>query len=55
MKGKEMDDKDKATLRGMVELIWRKGANNPNEAAIAYSFTQLVEKLCKEEPVKKVE
>ena len=46
-----MDEKDKLVLKNAVELLWRKGVNHPNDAAIAYSFTQLVEKLLKE-PVK---
>jgi hypothetical protein len=43
-------DQDLAALKGAVELIWRKGTHNPQEAAIAFNFTQLVERLVKEKP-----
>jgi hypothetical protein len=45
-----MTDQDLAALKGAVELIWRKGTHNPQEAAIAFNFTQLVERLVKEKP-----
>jgi hypothetical protein len=43
-------DQDLAALKGAVELIWRKGTHSPQEAAVAFNFTQLVERLVKEKP-----
>ena len=36
---------DKVDLQNAVKLIWGKGAHNPQEAAIAFKFTQFVERL----------
>ena len=41
----ELSAEDKGILKGTVELVWRKGTNHPNEAAVAFNFTKLVEKL----------
>jgi hypothetical protein len=43
-------DKDLVTLKGAVELLWAKGTHSPKEAAVAFTFTQLVERLIKEMP-----
>jgi len=44
-----LNEQDKGTLKATVELIWRKGTHNPQEAATAFNFTQLAERLVKEE------
>lgn len=41
----QITDADKVDLKNAVELIWRKGTHNPQEAAIAFKFTQFVERL----------
>jgi hypothetical protein len=42
----ELSDTDKNTLKEAVQLMWRKGTHTPQEAAIAFTFTQFVEKVC---------
>lgn len=46
----DFNDKQKSVLRATVEMLWKKGAHHPQEAAIAFEFTQLVEQIVKEEP-----
>ena len=46
----ELTDKQKTMLKATVELIWAKGAHSPQQAAIAYEFTQFVEQTLKEQP-----
>lgn len=41
----ELSTADKEILNGAVQLIWKKGTNHPQEAAIAFNFTKLVERL----------
>ncbi len=41
----ELSDMDKEIMKDAVGLLWRKGANNPQEAAAALRFTQLVERV----------
>lgn len=45
----ELSDKNKKLLAAVVELIWAKGANSPQQAAVAYEFTQFVEQVVKEQ------
>lgn len=47
-----LSDQDKATVKGAAEQLCRKGAHNPDEAAILFNFCQLAGKLLKEEPKK---
>ena len=48
----ELTEQDKATLKQAVELIWAQGVKHPNAAIVGVNFTQLVERLVKEEPQK---
>ena len=41
----ELGTEDKEILNAAVQLMWKKGTNHPQEAAIAFNFTKLVEKL----------
>ena len=45
-----MDKEDRKTLEDTVNLIWKKGANHPNEAVLYFNFTKLIEKLLTETP-----
>lgn len=45
-----MSEQDRETLKQAVELVWRKGTHNPQEASIAFSFTQLVQRICGVKP-----
>lgn len=40
-----ISEDDKQTLRGTAELLWKKGAHHPQEAALAFKFTQFVERV----------
>lgn len=46
----DLSDKQRQLLKATVELIWAKGAHNPQQAVIAYEFTQFVEQAVKEQP-----
>ena len=46
----ELTEQDKTTLKQTVELIWAQGVKHPNAAIVGVNFTQLVERLLKEEP-----
>lgn len=43
-----LTDAERQTLSQTVELVWKKGTNHPNEAAVAFNFTKLVEKIMQE-------
>ena len=43
-------EQDKQTLKNAVELLWKKGTHHPQEAAIAFEFTRLVERLLTPKP-----
>ncbi len=40
----DFSKEDLDTLRQTVELLWKKGTHHPQEAAIAFNFTKLVER-----------
>lgn len=46
----ELSDKQKKLLAATVELLWTKGVHSPQQAAVAYEFTQFVEQALKDEP-----
>lgn len=46
----EFSDKQKKLLAATVELLWSKGANTPQQAVIAFEFTQFVEQVVKDAP-----
>lgn len=41
----EITDQDKEVLKMTTEQIWRKGANSPQEGAVANAFTLFVQKV----------
>ena len=41
----DFSEQDKAVLIQAVELLWRKGIHNPQEAQIANALTKIAEKL----------
>jgi hypothetical protein len=48
----EFTNEDRDTIKAACELIWKKGTHHPQEAAIAFKFTQLVERLIAPVPPK---
>jgi hypothetical protein len=40
----ELTDGDKELLRKSAELIWKRGVHNPDDAAVAFNFTEFVKR-----------
>ncbi len=49
-----ISEQDKNVLKQAVELLWAQGVKHPNAAIVGVQFTQLVERLCKQEKPKEV-